>query len=309
MREFLVRAHLELTRDWEQESERRELRCPSRLPIDIGPFLLDQSPNFRIYLAESGWLNYDLVEHLSQDSCYPTSLLYIESKIQVPDNGRPLRQADELFELLECSFRLFQPGGISIRRHDRQWLVDGHNLEETFFLGLRLPKPETATLYERPPYPLDDDILDGFIEFFNRHWPVLRGNPPSFLSTGTMRFNSSYERRDLADRLVDLVVALEALFGDGESGSISYKVATRCAYWLYPQGEERLATFESLRKLYGMRNSVIHGGSNASPTEGQVDQLEAMVRMSLVRFLDYRAETATTPHGKDLDTMILTGKL
>ena len=310
MREYLVRAHLEFIWDMEQESDKGELTRPSRLPRDLGPFRLDESPNVRLYLADLGWVDYGLVQHLSPDRRYPVSLLYIESTVSVPDNGNARSRADEVLEPLECLLRLFQPGGVSVRRHSNYMpRLVGQDLKETIFFPGVPVKPETATLYERPPYPLDDDVVDRFIAFFDGYWLALQGNTPPYLTTGMMRFNSSYERRDLADRLVDLVVALEAMFGDGESGSIAYKVAARCAAWLHPPGKARLAAFRLVKKLYGGRNKVVHGEKQERITVEQVDKLEAVVRMSLVKFLDHLVSVGNVPHGNDFEDMIMTGKM
>ena len=67
------------------------------------------------------------------------------------------------------------------------------------------------------------------------------------------RFNSSYERRELVDRLIDLVIALEALFGE-QGDSLSLKVASRCACWLYPPGQERWDAFVAVRDMYRKRS-------------------------------------------------------
>ena len=230
--------------------------------------------------------------------------------MQVPDSGNARARADEVLESFESLLRLFQPGGVSVRRHSNYMpRVVGQEFKRTIFFPGVPVKPETATLYERPAYPLDDQALGEFIKFFNAYWEILQENTPAYLAIALTRFNSSYERRSLADRLVDLVISLEALFGDGESSSIAYKVATRCACWLYPLGKERLETFRTIKKLYGFRSRVVHGGPKASPSEKQVDQLENVVRTSLIKFLDSHVAEGKTPHGAEFDNLIMTGKL
>ena len=307
MTEYLVRASLEFNFAFEDRDTRQHLRSPDNLPIRIGDFKLHQSPNIEFYLTELGLIEPDATPQENSD--YPVSLLYVETRLQVADKVNPRAKADEAFESLECLLRLFQPGEISVRRHNRMWKVEGQDINPRLFLFGPPIKSEPATLYKRPPYPLDDDVLTEFTKFFNEHWSYLQKDAPAHLTTGVTRFNLSYDRRSLADQLVDLVIALEALFGDGEPGSITYKIATRCACWLYPLGDERLAAFRFVKKVYSERSRFVHGGQQASPSKKQVDELEDVVRTSLLKFLDSPVTEGKIPHGAEFDNLIMTGKL
>ena len=297
MTEYLVRAKLEFKFAFENRGTRKHLRSPDSLPIWIGDFKLDQSPNIEFYLDELGLIEPDATRQEHTD--YPVSLLYVERRLQVADKDNPRAKADEAFESLECLLRLFQqPGGISVRRNHYMPRVEGQELKDTIFFGGPPIKPVTATLYKRPPYPLDDDVLSKFIQFFNEYWAVLQNDPPAYPTTGLTRFNSSYERRNLADRLLDLVIAMEALFGDGKSGGIAHKVATQCACSLHPPEKERLGVIDLIKKSYVERNKIVHGGQREQRSkepvqllisEAEVDKLEDIVRKSLIKFLSDRS--------------------
>lgn len=307
MREYLVRANLDYLWEWNQEDTPV---LPKNLPLSIGPFRLDQSPNKDLYLAELNLLQFQGSNEREPDDDYPISLLYVEGRLQVPPDGRPLGYTDELFASLECLFRLFQPGGISVKRYSSiiQRIEEGEPKKILFFNPRPVPRSEYA-LYRRQQYPIDAEFLCEFTEFFNRYWDVFQEKSPSHLITALMRFSSSYEKSSPPDRLIDLVIALEALFGDGESGSIAYKVATRCAFWLHPPGKGRLDTFKFIKKAYDMRSRSVHGGQKESPTEVQLNQLEHIVRVSLIKLLDSRTPKGKMPHGSEIDSLILTGKL
>ena len=71
------------------------------------------------------------------------------------------------------------------------------------------------------------------------------------------RFSSSYEKRDPADRLVDLVIALEALFGDsGDSSNLRYKLAMRGASWLHATECKRVALHSAPSRSSMMTGAV-----------------------------------------------------
>lgn len=81
--------------------------------------------------------------------------------------------------------------------------------------------------------------------------------PDSFaLALG--RFNDYFGRVNELDGLLDLVIALEALFA-GDSQEIGYSLALRCSYYLEPDTEKRKAIFTRLRDIYDIRSYIVHG--------------------------------------------------
>ena len=309
MTEYLIRAKLEFDWDFEEVGRNEQLRRPHTLPISIGPFQLNESPNSEFYLDEVAQVELDRISQGYPDWRYPVSLLYFERKLQVPTKGPPYAQANETFEHLEWLLRLFQPGGISVRRHQHIFGAQEKKFTPFFYFTGHSPQPVSIPLYERPPYPLDDAIVDSFVAFFNKFWNVLQENLSSYLTIALSRFNSSYEKSSLADRLIDLVIALEAMFSDRKSRSISHDVATRCAGWLHSAEDERPAALRFVKKMYNDRSDVVHGEGQVKLCKKQVDDLEDIARASLVKFLDSRASGVKTPNGKEIDSLMMTGKI
>lgn len=301
-----MRASLEFIRDFEQESRGSKPAIPLKLPLDIGPFRLEKSPNAGIYLADLGLIDPDQVSHDQPNWDYPISLLYLEFRIQ--DSGHAQARADSRLESLELLLRLFQPGGVSIRRHNLMWRVEEQGPKMAIFLNPRPIKPEVATLHGRTPYPLGDDILAKFVEFFKQRWDVLDCVAP-YLNTSMGRFNASYEKRNLPDRLIDLIIALEALFSDGEPGSVAYKVAMRCACWLHAPGDVRVKLFSKLKHYYSVRSKAVHGGKTSSLLKEEVADLEEVVRRSLLKFLEQKERLSGAAHGRKIDDLIMLGKM
>ena len=84
MKEYLIRASLEY-RDSGQESNSGQPRHPNNLPVTIGPFQLDQSPNFQFYLADRYFVESDGILQSNPNWNYPVSFLYVESTATNPE--------------------------------------------------------------------------------------------------------------------------------------------------------------------------------------------------------------------------------
>ena len=243
----------------------------STLPIYMGDFRLEGSPNARNIFRR-------------RDRIRPR----IRNRPELPDfafagrtggRGRRCwqfgRLVDREFETFELLLRLFQPGSISVRRHG--FVRDAETGRMCVSWNADPPKPSVVTLYTTSEYHIHDDNIWSFLEFFNKYSDAMpRMGAPVQLALS--RFNSSYERRELVDRLIDLVIALEALFNDGDPGSVTFKVALRSACWLKPPGGERVSLFQAIKKAYSTRSAAVHARSRNDPTDEQLDELEDTVR-------------------------------
>ena len=281
------------------------------LPVNLGPFRLDHSPNAGLYLAELGHIEPERVSRVSHDAEFPMSLLYLEHRYACAHDENPTKRADDSLDRLERLLRLFQPGEVSVQRHG-VWHIDtaGRLTPAWSFSGydFKPVKPPIEGLHEYGDYPFDDAALDNLIKFIDRFWDVLDDISVN-LRTAMARFSSSYEKRDLADRLIDLVIALEALFGDGETGGIAHKLAKRGAWWLHKTESERCTAFKTIKKLYRYRNKVVHGNLRKDLTDHRVNELEGIVRSSLRKFLDWQVQQGKTPSGTDIGDFIMAKKV
>lgn len=101
---------------------------------------------------------------------------------------------------------------------------------------------------------------------------------PSDIQAAVRRFNFSYERADIDDVVIDLMIALESLFlGGGERGEYGYRLALRAAGLLSNVPKGRAQVFEFIRICYSnLRGPVAHGGSMKEtlyfPLIGTLDQ-------------------------------------
>lgn len=303
MTEFLARAVVELdaSDQWDDGDA-----PPLRLPAAMGPFRLNSSPNADLYFGHIYGIEPEQLAHIRVDYDYPISAFYVDTTLEVARQSELLARADERFDRFELLLRLLQPGDVSIRRYSfpiGEGTGDGYS-----YWGFGDPvKSKVATRYGRSAYRLDDAVLDLLVDFLDLYWETLDNLNPG-LRLGLHRFSSSYERRELADRLIDLVIALEALFNDGDQGSITFKIATRSGAWLHRPGSERLALFEFIKKAYGYRSSAVHGRGRKELTADDLDYLEQVVRACLIKFLNYQTVHGQSPAPKELDEMMMEGR-
>ena len=108
----------------------------------------------------------------------------------------------------------------------------------------------------------------------------------------------SSERRILGrfryeDRLLDIAVALEVLFGL-QGGELTHKLSVRAAHLLGDSGEKRLAVYESVKRLYEERSRIVHGsrprrGGKQTDTEETVKGAYRIGRAALMKILARRS--------------------
>lgn len=154
-----------------------------------------------------------------------------------------------------------------------QWAFD----QSRFFPGQ--PAPElvfTATL--------EDPWLDGFEAF----WKKLRSDgvkKRKFLGIAIRRFGYSHDRQRLVDKMIDLMVAAEALFlsDKNSTGELRYRLSLRAALFLASDEQPQKTIFEWMGKAYDLRSAVAHGREAASVklpklSDGSPVGLEQFVR-------------------------------
>jgi hypothetical protein len=81
------------------------------------------------------------------------------------------------------------------------------------------------------------------------------------LSIAVKRFQHAYEEADDEDRLVDYMIAFEALFLKGEKGgaSLGIVIAIACASLLGDNDQDREDMRTTLMEAYRIRNCIVHG--------------------------------------------------
>ena len=117
------------------------------------------------------------------------------------------------------------------------------------------------------------------------------------------RFNVAVHRwmaavsRDLpnADRVIDLRIALEALYVDSDQGELSIRLATTAARHLRDDVNERKQVRDTLKRFYGQASRVVHGGATGDRKPRDMEVIEhatTLCRDGILKILEDRSKPA-----------------
>jgi hypothetical protein len=108
------------------------------------------------------------------------------------------------------------------------------------------------------------------------------------------RFQQAQLRGSDEDKLIDLMIAAEALFLNDGTDELSYRLATRAALFLAGSRDKRVRVFQSLRTAYRVRSAVVHGTRvSRQDVSGSVKDVEILLRAALQRALLFIAANRT----------------
>lgn len=173
------------------------------------------------------------------------------------------------------------------------------------------PQSEFATGLDRSPYKgtreflgtkyaLSSEECEQLSEFWEVAVPQIE-DPDDNYRVALDKFSSSFRRANENDRLLDCVIALEALYlKSGEKQEMSYRLSQRGALLLGNDGEDAKAIKDDLKKAYDLRSKLVHG-SSADIDKEFVFELHDLTRMSLSTFISRKSEGQT--HDKIIETL------
>ena len=110
------------------------------------------------------------------------------------------------------------------------------------------------------------------------------------------RFNTAVKRwirstrpdLNITDHVIDLRIALEALYLDNDIGELAFRLATRGAWHLGRDPSERSEIYEILKKFYSIASRVIHAGK-IKENEGNrkwIDKARSTCRRGILLYLE-----------------------
>lgn len=164
-----------------------------------------------------------------------------------------------------------------------------------------------------PQGKLEVVIDDEMWASVSKHWRVLTTKSvSSSLSLAIRRLQQSCLRADANDKIIDVMIAAEAVFLKGAQGELSFQLALRAAYWLSDEsGPERKAMFDLFRRAYAARNIIAHGNDlkrldkilGGESLADHVAEVAQAMQLALSKMLT--DNNASTPTQEQWDAMIL----
>ncbi|MBD1805602.1 hypothetical protein H6F98_09095 [Microcoleus sp. FACHB-SPT15] len=247
----------------------------------------------------------DLQGALLQDDALPINPCVLEQRFMIPvyQMQEPdINTAAKNFNEIITALRLLKEGCVEIQntymRSERpgQLRAIGGSIGS---INKHYPISQTYTLFESD-IPALKEILTA-IKF---------GRIPVPLQTAVDRVNFAAERNRPDDQLLDLLIAMEAIFGDSQ-GAIGYKIRLRCAVFVENDYEERSRISKLINDAYSRRSALVHGGKSKSmgtlklTTDEIVKKLLVLIRRSINLIIKRLLSGENVPNGQEFDKMLL----
>ena len=160
-----------------------------------------------------------------------------------------------------------------------------------------------VTLWGRPRtdvqphrYTLDkgeDQTLARYLAAAAKFKPILDDLGPPLrraIATAGNYYEGHHKRTSLEDQLIDLAIALEALFSPTEAAELRFRIAHRAALLLGSDPADRQSLLRFLRRIYDARSGLVHEGKspfatkdNKSLTSDDLQRLADLVREAILR--------------------------
>lgn len=137
--------------------------------------------------------------------------------------------------------------------------------------GFKGDKPDYELLFRQPltiaiaksdfPYLREEDViktLEATTPLFEKVMKVVENKNAFQLEIAMIMYYRSLHTMESIEDFLVLVVALEALFSDGNA-ELRYKIALRAALMSRKYLSNTRNTFDELKKIYNVRSELVHG--------------------------------------------------
>ena len=117
-------------------------------------------------------------------------------------------------------------------------------------------------------------------------------NKPS-LDTAVRRWiKSKSSESSLSDQLIDLRIALEALYLDNTEGELRFRLASHGAWHVSHGAEERKQNFQTLLQTYKLASSAVHGGDVKTNDKNKtlLENAQSLCQQGIMKRLKEKAD-------------------
>lgn len=125
-------------------------------------------------------------------------------------------------------------------------------------------------------YSLSLEEAKEFSTFFKKEF-----EQNNLVEIAISNFNLSYEASDTKSKFLLLMTCLESLFNLGKD-QIAHTISRHLSIIISKSKEEFDQNYNHIKKLYNIRNGIIHGGVQKSNLIKEVDDLANLVRKAII---------------------------
>ena len=186
--------------------------------------------------------------------------------------------------------------------------------------------PEDELFYLNPPstgpprFSLPADVFDGSVEVeqsrireAERLYEILDKNPEvsEKLRVPINRWIKSKTHQEPIDKIIDLGIALEALYVPDSGGDTTYKFAIRAARYLGKDKKDREDLLEKFKQIYNCRSKAVHAGLVDSTIKFGKEKIDRSTFITHAQDLCLQSIKQILDEGKltDWDSLILSGEI
>lgn len=233
------------------------------------------------------------------DNAFAIERSFSVDKFSSDSTDRPPEAIDQVM----TSLRLFDVNGdVRYGPYITKPISEFYEVQE----GLSVTSGEAKMTFFDKEYTLSSDDCERYLEF----WEEIReslNSPEETYGIALDKFSTSFQRDNENDRLLDSVIALEAIYlKSGEAQEMSFKLSQRGALYLSDNLDKAKDIKQNLRDAYNLRSTLVHGSQTTIDHEFMLT-LHNLTRKSISKFL--KSGDDTENHDKrlnKLDTQAIT---
>lgn len=206
--------------------------------------------------------------------------------------------ADDYFKNLVTALRLLKPGRVESQVTRTNYPHKGQIVTSEMMIGQPGGFPIDKS------YSLSQSDVPELQSLFEA---IQNKTLPQRLVMAISRINFASERIRPEDQLIDLMIAVEALYGGDGKTDLRYKLGLRCAAYLETTLESRREILSFMKKAYDKRSSLVHGSNSKKglSTEAVVNELRRIVQVSIKQMIEDVANGRNMPDDDSFDELLL----
>lgn len=215
------------------------------------------------------------------------------------------------FMILNVFFKIFKSGSIGIPYCNRYV----KNEEENTYSSIGFVSDPRVNYIEEESYIISRQETFLLKSLWNKYIILFSSKNTSF-QTAIRRFYFSSQRFDKEDKVIDLMIAFEALFLN-ENAELSFKLSLRVARFLADDCDSS-ELFEFMKKAYNLRSKFVHGEGLKPRSKDNImrdleikitiKKLYEILRLSIGKYVKNFSKVPISDFIKCIDDKIISGQ-